>query len=636
MSQFGVLSRGFAILIVGSGFLGLPACEYFKDSRARFSLDNVIFDKVQVISAFPAYIDPQTNSVTRVCGRSLDPEATLLKPNGVELTVNLVSTGLTAAVSKCDPDWDQGIREGQRIEMLKVSASSDDPTLTPANFELQWGCYEPRTGVQSPNTCSGQSSGFGTKSPAAAVKYKAVTAGRCDPVDSATWQNLAILVDHSGSTQGNIYTDTGDCSSATVFKEDAPSSFKTPKELTECSSDRHRVLFSGATSLIESLNPPDRVLTLYFDETEAAVRVACTDDLRCQKTDGETVEVTKKACISSSMCPYDYQCAADEDFNNDTYKKLSLSDQMNRCFGSSNEAKAQNRLGLAQRTLEIAAGRSPVFQALATAGTFLRTINPTKPRARQIVLLTDGPDSCTYSDLFQFVDPNVGKGGNCRKPCAMATADYQAVLKVLTQPQFPVRVHVIQLQSKPHPLPDAYLQDIACRTEGTYQFINALDLHPNDPIAMRDAMSRAIAAVRFSLSGTWRVGFRDTHVASGAVPVGQVTAMRGRLSMWSSDFDSLQEVFKNEKEWMFEQFETVGSLSDEVSTHDRRMIFHVGCSTDAECGGSDPCGVHHCSAAGECIAAVAPDLLPCGPDGQGKCCGGACQADGICEGVCKE
>lgn len=258
--------------------------------------------------------------------------------------------------------------------------------------------------------------------------------------------------------------------------------------------------------------------------------------------------------------------------------------------------------------------------------TELTARNASQPIARHIVLLTDGPDTCTYSDLFQFVDPKVGQGGACRKPCANSTTDYQAVLKVLTDPQFPVRVHVIQLQSKPHPMPDAFLQDIACRSEGTYQFINSLDLNQKDPSAMQDAMSRAVAMVRFSLSGNWRVGFLDDHIANGAVTPGVMTAMRGRMTMWSKDFTSLDEVFMSEKEWMFEQ----------IDPRDRRMILHVACSTDAECGGSGPCAPYHCSAAGECVAAAAPDLLPCGADGQGKCCGGVCQADGICKGVCKE
>ena len=37
----------------------------------------------------------------------------------------------------------------------------------------------------------------------------------------------------------------------------------------------------GATSLVDALNTQDLMLTMYFDESEAGVRVACTDALRC-------------------------------------------------------------------------------------------------------------------------------------------------------------------------------------------------------------------------------------------------------------------------------------------------------------------------------------------------------------------
>ena len=621
MSRLGVPTT-IASVLLGVTWLitgGLSSC----DSTARFGLDNVIFDKVQVVSAFPAFVDPVKGTVTRVCGAPLNDQTAALQANGLELTVNLVSTDLTVTGPKCSPDRDQGIREGDRIEQQPVSQDPELQTISASAFELAVGCYEPRSGLQDPATCSTSASGAGGIGKA--LKYKAVAPARCDPYEMPTWQNVAILVDHSGSTGGNIFTDTGDCTTANVFKEDLPGKFKTPKEFTECSSDRHRVLAYGATSLIDALNPQDRVLTMYFDESNEGVRVACTDDLRCQKTDGATVEITNKACVTAASCPDGYQCAADPSFANDNYANLSQPEQMSKCFGKSDKAKAENKLGLEERTREIATGRAPIYEALSTAYNFLRNFELGKPVPRHIVLLTDGPDSCTYSDLYQFADPKVGKGGDCRKQCAMITTDYKSLLQVMDDDKYPVRLHVVQMQSKSHPQPDAYLQDLACRTEGTYQFLNTLELNNKDPSAVQDAMSRAVAMVRFSLAGNWRVGFQDNRFKDDSIKKGSVTALRGAMKMKSTVFSSLEEVFKNEKEWQFTQ----------DGQRDRRMIFHLACSSDADCGGTDSCGANHCSPAGECISNPAPDLLPCGTDGKSKCCNGACKADGKCEGACK-
>jgi hypothetical protein len=614
---------GTAWLITG----GLSSC----DSTARFGLDNLIFDKVQVVSAFPAFINAQQKTVTRVCGAPLAEGEPVLEANGVELTVNLVSTELKVTSPKCEGDVDLGIRDGDRIEQQPVTTDPALQTISPANFELDLGCYEPRAGIQDPAVCSTSAEGSGGTGKA--LKYKAVAPDRCDPERKETFQNVAILVDHSGSTDGFVYTDTGDCTTASKFIEDMPGKW-TPDSFPECSSDRYSVLVAGAQQLIDTLNPRDRVLTMYYDESNDGVRVACTDDLRCQYTDGTVNEVTTKSCISNAECKDlvdpdgnkgNYQCAADPSFANDSFANLSQPEQMVKCFGSSDKVKAQNRLGLEERIREAATGRSPVYEALSTAYTFLRDKDLGAGAPRHIVLLTDGPDSCTYSDLYQFVDPKVGKGGDCRKQCAMITTDYKALLQVMHDDKFPVRLHVVQVQSKTHPQPDAFLQDLACRSEGTYQFINTLDMNNKDPTPFQDAMSRSIAMVRYTLAGNWRVGFMDNRFKDDSVKKGAVTAMRGKMTMQSTVFSSLKEVFKNEKEWQFTQ----------DGSRDRRMIFHLSCASDADCGGSDPCGANHCSPAGQCVADPSPDLLPCGADGKGKCCGGTCKADGKCDGVCK-
>ena len=611
---------------------GGPQCASSAGTADAYPVpDKSIFDKVQVVSAFPAYVDAPNKTVTRVCGAPLAASEPVLEANGVELTVNLVSWNLKATSPKCDGDVDLGIRDGDLIENILVTTDPALQTIAPGNFELDLGCYEPRVGLQDPAICSTSAGGAGGTGKA--VKYKAYSPGRCDPTMLSTWQNVAILVDHTGSTDGFVYTDTGNCTTATNFIEDLPGKW-TPDSFPECSSDRYSVLVDGAQQLIETLNPMDRVLTMYYDESNDGVRVACTDDLRCQYIDGTDNEVTTKACISNADCKDlvdpdgnkgNYQCAADPSFANDSFAKLSQPEQMNKCFGSTEELKAQNRLGLEERIREAATGRSPVYEALNTAYTFLRDKDLGAGAPRHIVLLTDGPDSCTYSDLFQFVDPKVGKGGNCRKQCAMITTDYKSLLQVMHDDKFPVRLHVIQIESKTHPQPDAYLQDLACRSEGTYQFINTLDMNTKDPTPFQDAMSRSIAMVRYTLSGNWRVGFADDRFKDGSVKKGAITAMRGKMTMQSKVFSSLKEVFKSDKDWQFTQ----------DGSRDRRMIFHLSCANDADCGGSDPCGANHCSPAGECVATPSPDLLPCGPDGKGKCCSGVCKADGNCVGVCK-
>ena len=99
-------SLGLTWLLTG----GLASC----DSTAKFSLSDVKFQAVQVVSAFPAYIGDD-HSVVRVCGakvRDEDPDPP--KPNGLELVVNLLSTKPEKAA--CADDKDLSIKDNELVE----------------------------------------------------------------------------------------------------------------------------------------------------------------------------------------------------------------------------------------------------------------------------------------------------------------------------------------------------------------------------------------------------------------------------------------------------------------------------------------------------------------------------------------
>jgi len=614
------------------------SCDY----SARFSLDNLQFQSVQVVTAFPAVIDPAKGTIKRVCGAPLKdengdllPGETDAEPNGLELTVNLVSTDLNnrKIVPKCPGDRDFGIKEGERIEFQPLSTSSELATIAPGHFKMELECFEGYTGTTGAPACA--AGAVKSVQPAKAVKFRR-EALRCDKADPETWQNVAVVVDHSGSTSGFISIDQKKCDESTKFAEDLPGQVVN-SDFKACASDPHSQIVEGAKQLIDALNAQDRVLAIGFSEKQQ-VYASCTDDVVCQRDVAGTIEIKEGACTTDNECAArhgtagGWRCGARPDQSKASVPNMPPDDQLTFCWGNAGAKKAYNKYGIEVLSKYEGTGRSAVYESIQTAYDFLKKfpLPPPHPEkrgnAKHIVLLTDGPDTCTPGDNFTFTSiPTPGKpGGQCRKECSFTTTRYRTLLAKMAQDGFPVHVHVIQMQSRGKLLPDPTLQELACRSEGTFQMINSAAFNRSEQQAWIESMARAILKIRYALAGSWRVGFVDNGVKSE--PKGQIRAVRGRMKFSNNLFVSLESVFKDgvETDWRFEELD---------SQRDARLTFRVACKSNEDCGGGSECGIGSCSAEGMCRAEAAPDLLPCGPNGKSVCCKGVCAAK--CDGACK-
>ncbi len=626
---------------------GLTSC----DSTARFSLVDIKFDRVHVVSAFPAKIDNATGKITRACGAPIAdidtgeaiPSEQNIVPNGFEFNVNLVSNDLSAVNPACKGDKDLQIRDGERVEQQLVTTDPNfGSTVAPQMFKLAAQCIEPRAGIGNPSACG--TSMNQVTSTAKAVTFKQ-NARRCSPNKTETWQNVVILVDHSGSTSGQVVINSQSCLDATKFAEDLPANTKAPEQFGKCSSDKYFIRVQAAQLLIDQLNPQDRVMTMLFDENDG-VKVGCTDSARCRRDDGtgafeEQPSMKGKVCLSDDSCDTNNNYRCDATLSSavpDNYDLMDPEAAKTKCFGSSSEKKSHNRYGIDARARYNGVGRAPVYEAVDTAYKFLKSkVSAPDPttggNAKHIVLITDGPDTCTKTENFHFSDPKSefdGKVGQCRSECTTATTKYKQLLSDMAKAKFPVHIHVIQMQSKGQTEPDPMLMELACRSDGTFQFLNQVEFVQDDPDEFYKAVGTAVSGVRHALGGSWRVGVLDNRIAIGdpssPMPVGSTMAMRGDLRFTNPLFASLAGTFnppQGSVDWNPDfQFQQSGSNA----LRDRRLMFNVSCAASADCGGSDACAANHCGMGGTCKTANAPDLLRCGDSDGQFCCQGTCSA----------
>ena len=637
-------------LVTGSLFSsGLASCDY----SARFSADDLKFQAVQVISGFPAFIDANTNTITRICGVPLRddngdllPGETEKTPNGIELTINLVSTDPNNRTlkPKCARERDLSVKEGDRIESQPVTTVKTLQNIKPGQFNMTLDCYEPHATTSAKDDCVG--GGQKSTLPAKAVYFRREALG-CDEKKPDTFQSLAIVVDQSGSMSGFVSMDQAKCADSSKFAEELPGIVKNTN-FKECRSDPLQVLVEGARTMIDQLNDQDRVVTLAFSEKDQ-VFVGCLDNLVCQDDGGQVIENTK--CTVDDDCAAtakaqnltSLHCGAHPDKATSTIPSLPLNEGLAACYGSAVTSKLRNKYGL-EVNKYLANGRAAVYEALVSAYDFMKAAAPGAPdpvrggNAKHILMLVDGPDTCTHNDNFLFTtfDQPKNPGGLCRQQCSFINVTYQELLKKMAQDRFPIHIHVIQIQSLGKLAPDPTLQELACRSQGTYQFINTASFNrcadqPSCPGSgvWNESITRAVLKVRYALAGQWRVGFTDSSAfgINGALKPGVMHAARGRLNVVNPLFPSLAEVFlSTEKEWRFELLD---------SERDARLPFRLACATDADCGdpASSECSNNSCGPNGLCRSAAAPDLLPCGKDGKSKCCGGKCASS--CTGKCK-
>jgi hypothetical protein len=602
-------SLGLTWLLTG----GLASC----DSTAKFSLSDVKFQGVQVVSAFPAFI-ADDHSVVRVCGGKIDPsdpnEPEPLKPNGLELVVNLLSTKPDKAA--CTDDKDLSIKDNELVEQKRVRATGLKQTVGPNNFTLQFDCIDERT----PGNPACKTALNGSL-PAAELRYQALST-RCNPDNKDSAINVAILIDHSGSTSGFVDGKTG--------LEEPPALVNVGK-FGDDKSDPFNNRTDAAKTLIETLNPNDRAIAYYFDEQ--GVGVAASDSFAC--AGGSLIDAQDCSGPADTKCTGGI-CAADPTETAGKFKDLAFGDLENAAFGPVSAKKEFLKLGIDLKAKFKGAGRAPIWEALNTAAhLFERNSASGGGIARQnkhIVIIADGPDTCTETDQF-FNYKDLSGAGTCRSTCAATTTQYKLVMQYLAGlndtagQNLHIVVDVIQFQSAAveYQQPDARMMEVACRTGGTYQFINTKDFVRVDANSYR-AIDKAVSRVRNSLAGSWRPAFKDGSIANGEIPPGIMQAVRGSLQFSNTKFPSLASTYTTTNDWGF-RYE--GGV-----TEDRRLLFRTACLTNADCGGTgdDPCSAKHCTPAGMCEDAPARDRLPCGESK--RCCDGKCGTD-KCDKACK-
>ena len=576
------------------------------------------FYAIEAVTAFPAQIDSSGKLVGRVCGAALDPsdpslpvEPSPSTANGFEVTANFVASSLPHPA--CADDQDTAIQDGELIDLRPVSASGAN-ALPLSDFTFALRCSGTATDLSGCPTPAQNLAATG-------ISYHRFVK-RCDPNDlPGSAVNVALILDNSGSMKGNVDKAT--------FKEGPDGGYDpAPAPLTFVASDWNGVRFDAAQMLISGLNTHDRVVGYLFDEN--GPHIASSNAWRC-RSDDPAFDGAWCHPDDPKTCPAPGSCDQDPTEANDSYAG-SLDDAQCKAFGASSAQRADLANGIGLKRYG-ATGRASLWQAVSTAFEFLSSGGSGCPDAafgalpaRHIVVITDGPDTCVDSDDFSYQSlKDSDTSGKCRVPCAGSTVAWHALLVKMAKAGYPVHVHFIQFQAPGYKDPDPRMLEMACRTDGTYHFINSENFNKSNVSAFADALARAENRVRNGLAGTWRVGFKWPPQTEPLLATGQLAAIDGDFVFADSKFASLapavHELFPDS--WRF----TVNGVED------RRARLRTPCTNDGDCGGTDTCSAHHCGEGGVCQGAPAPNGKPCGQ--AGACRNGACEEGATCAAAIK-
>ncbi len=592
-------------------------CHQCPNGGVNLTLPDRKFYAIEAVTAFPAKIDATGQVIGRVCGAPLDAADPSLpaepgpaEANGFEVTANFMSSSLSHPA--CPEDMDLSIKDGERINLQAVTTSGA-ASVVPGNFQFAVRCV----GLQTDQAPCGSAA---QTIDAASVGYKNI-AGRCDPAKAeATRLNVALVLDNSGSTKGMV--DKG------TFKEDAEGFFKPDANLSELASDWSGWRFNRAQDFVDALNSNDRVVGYLFDEN--GPRIASSDSFYCTG-DGDPAfdpKFENAPCRPELVetCPAPGTCIQEPTQTNDSYN-VGLAAAECLAFGSSKATRADLANGLDLHR-NGATGRSSLWKTVDNAFQFLASGGENCPTgafgplsAMHIVVVTDGPDTCVDSDDFSYVslkDPTIGK---CRTKCATSDVKWKETLIKMAKLKYPVHVHFVQFQAPGYKTPDPRMMEMACRTDGTYQFINSESFNKSAPQEFSDALARAVNRVRNGLSGSWRVGYKWTSISTESeFPKGAIRAIDGDFVFADSKFASLDPAVHalSPQSWRF-------TFSGQ---EDRRVLMRTACTSDADCGGSSSCSASHCGEGGVCVTDTAPNGEPCGTGG--TCRNGLCTAGQKC------
>ncbi len=581
---------GIALLIAAA--LACMSC----DTTAFFAIDNRPLTDLEVVSVFPVHIGTADQEPVRVCGVPLAGE-TALAPDGVELVVNFV--GAAVKRTTCAKDRDNSIHPGDEISLQPFIHETKHATVGPGLLDLDVQCIEPRAPAEA--ECSVPSTKGGGL--ASSLRYVEV-APRCGMAPAEqTRMELALVIDNSGSTVGFV--------DRVNLHEDQPGKFESPTPLVP--SDPHSARTWAASRLLEQLNAGDRVIGYWYDE-DSGIRVAASDNRSCEGGERDGLRCSKDAHCAGGWC----QIGGAPGGN--TLSSKTIPQWEKTAFGGGAEHRWLLDTDLQGSQKYAAEGRAPMWPAVGKAYDFLLGA---AERNRQILVFADGPDTCNPSEDFDFT----GSDGTCRLPCAVGGPDFETLRTKMHQAGWPVRLHFVQFQAPAYREPDAAMMEMACRSGGTYQFINSQEIALSGGDFSK-ALSRATARLRRSLGGTWRVNHRQPALAAQQVVArGRAMALSGRLAFDSTRFACPEYGFTPA---------TMAHFTPTTEAEDGRLVFRTPCTSHSDCGGQNACGANHCTSTGLCVAKAAPDRLPCasqaGTSSANMCCSGQCAAN--CVAAC--
>lgn len=283
---------------------------------------------------------------------------------------------------------------------------------------------------------------------------------------------VAILIDMSGSTNGLV-----DPFAPYRFKEDksANVAVKLPQglEVDAQASDPDGRRIEAAWDFISRLSPGDRYIVMTFGED--CVDVIC--DLAEKDAD---FDQKKSDCLANAAAA---PLGGGED------------------AGSSLMAVKKG-----------GGGRTPLWFAVAQAWDLMQNHSAaTSAGFRHIVVLTDGPDTCSSSEQLN----------ECLSVCLKyntSFATFRATVMAESSKQ-PIPIHFLQIPAPGYPDPDPLQQEMACLTAGHYRFVALDDL------------SATLEELTGALKGYWRIAIAAPDLMAGAsAPRGYLYGLEGSLT----------------------------------------------------------------------------------------------------------
>ncbi|MEC9072299.1 MAG: hypothetical protein VX938_07980, partial [Myxococcota bacterium] len=290
------------------------------------------------------------------------------------------------------------------------------------------------------------------------------------------------------------------------------------------------------------------------------------------------------------------------------------------CFGTDHQRWLDEDSGFP--AIPPGAGRANLWEAVSLAYDFLRDGthgHEPQTRGNHIVVLTDGPDTSSYSEDL----------GACQSGEAEITVE--DLLKEIADEDIKaggvdVAMHFVQFEARGYVGPDPRQQEAACATGGHHRFIDSEGLSPGGD-ELGDAILEALLSIRHAWTGSWQIPVEDAPFAG--LDAGSIYALSGSVA-----FD--ESLCLSETDGTYEGREA--SIGAEGSW-DQRPLVRRPCVLGADCGGPE-------AEEGSCHRVCSPetglcpggafgydlrDGAPCFDGGPGNCCAGACVV-GFCEG----